>query len=139
MIATATAEAVSLLGINRRIQMRQNDVDFQNRELPTNILARLLVTTRRVTPDNTQRHQEQTAISPLNQSNILARLLVTTRDVTPDDIQRHQEQSAIAQLNKSNILARLLVTTRHVTPDDTPRVLRHCDFPDSSARRELQR
>ena len=84
MIATATAEAVSLLGINRRIQMRQNDVDFQNRELPTNILARLLVTTRRVTPDDTrvlrhcdfpdssarrelQRHQEQTAIAPLDQ------------------------------------------------------------------------
>ena len=27
--------------------MRQNNVDFQNRELPTNILALLLVTTRR--------------------------------------------------------------------------------------------
>ena len=39
----------------------------------------------------------------------------------------------------TNILARLLVTTRDVTTDDTPRVLRHCDFPDSSARRELQR
>ena len=81
MIATATAEAVSLLGINRRIQMRQNDVDFQNRELPTNILARLLVTTRDVTLDDTprvlchcdfpdssrelhtQRHQEQTAMA----------------------------------------------------------------------------
>ena len=89
MIATATAEAVSLLGISRRIQMRQNDVDFQNRELPTNILARLLVTTRRVTPDDTrvlrhcdfpdssarrelQRHQEQTAIAPLNQCDRLA-------------------------------------------------------------------
>ena len=89
MIATTTAEAVSLLGINRRIQMRQNDVDFQNRELPTNILARLLVTTRRVTPDDTrvlrhcdfpdssarrelQRHQEQTAIAPLNQCDRLA-------------------------------------------------------------------
>ena len=46
--------------------MRQNNVDFQNRELPTNILALLLVTTRRVTPDDTQRHQEQTAIAPLN-------------------------------------------------------------------------
>jgi ssRNA-specific RNase YbeY (16S rRNA maturation enzyme) len=33
--------------MNRRIQMRQNNVDFQNRELPTNILALLLVTTRR--------------------------------------------------------------------------------------------
>jgi hypothetical protein len=55
MINTATAEAVSLLSINRRIQM------------PTNILARLLVTTRHVTPDDTQRHQEQTAIAPLNQ------------------------------------------------------------------------
>jgi hypothetical protein len=42
MLATATAEAVSLLSINRRIQMRQNNVDFQNRELPTNILALLL-------------------------------------------------------------------------------------------------
>src|SRR6516164_1033203 len=122
MIATATAEAVSLLGINRRIQMRQNDVDFQNRELPTNILARLLVTTRRVTPDDTQRHQEQTAIAPLNQSNILARLLVTTRRVTPDDtrvlrhcdfpdssarreLQRHQEQTAIAPLNQCDRLA----------------------------------
>ena len=78
-----------MLGINRRIQMRQNDVDFQNRELPTNILARLLVTTRRVTPDDTrvlrhcdfpdssarrelQRHQEQTAIAPLNQCDRLA-------------------------------------------------------------------
>jgi hypothetical protein len=39
MIATATTEAVSLLSINRRIRMRQNNVDFQNRELPTNILA----------------------------------------------------------------------------------------------------
>ena len=37
----------------------------------------------------------------------------------------------------TNILALLLVTTRRVTSDDT-RVLRHCDFPDSSARRELQ-
>ena len=69
--------------------MRQNDVDFQNRELPTIILARLLVTTRRVTPDDTrvlrhcdfpdssarrelQRHQEQTAIAPLNQCDRLA-------------------------------------------------------------------
>ena len=83
--------------------MRQNNVDFQNRELPTNVLALLLVTTRRVTPDDTERHQEQTAITPLNQSNILARLLVTTRDVTTDDI---------------------------------PRVIRHCDFPDSSARQQ---
>ena len=33
--------------MNGRIQMRQINVDFQNRELPTNILARLLVTTRR--------------------------------------------------------------------------------------------
>ena len=58
--------------------MRRND--FQNRELPTNILALLLVTTRRVTPDetrvlrhcdfpdssrelHTQRHQEQTAMA----------------------------------------------------------------------------
>jgi hypothetical protein len=32
----------------------------------------------------------------------------------------------------------LLVTTRDVTTEDAPRVLRHCDFPDSSARRELQ-
>ena len=86
MIATATAEAVSLLSINRRIQMRQN---IQNRELRTNILALLLVTTRRVTPDDTrvlrhcdspdssgrrelQRHQEQTAIAPLNQCDRLA-------------------------------------------------------------------
>ena len=89
MVATATAEAVSLLSINWRIPMRQNDVDFQNRELPTNILARLLVTTRRVTPDEIrvlrhcdfpdssarrelQRHQEQTAIAPLNQCDRLA-------------------------------------------------------------------
>src|SRR6516165_8818798 len=89
MIATTTAEAVSLLGINRRIQMRQNDVDFQNRELPTNILARLLVTTRRVTPDDTrglrhcyfsdctarrelQRHPDPTAIAPLSQCDRLA-------------------------------------------------------------------
>ena len=90
MIALATTEAVSLL--NRRILM------------PTNCLAQLLVTTRRVTPDDTQRHQEQTAIAP----------------------------------RKSNILARLLVTTRDVTLEDAPRVLRHCDFPDSSARHELQ-
>jgi hypothetical protein len=86
MIAPATAEAVSLLTINRRIQMRQN---IQNRELRTNILALLLVTTRRVTPDDTrvlrhcdfpdssgrrelQRHQEQTAIAPLNQCDRLA-------------------------------------------------------------------
>jgi hypothetical protein len=47
--------------------MRQNSVDFQNKELRTNILALLLVTTRRVTPDDIQRHQEQTAIAPLNQ------------------------------------------------------------------------
>jgi hypothetical protein len=40
--------------------MRQNNVDFHKRELRTNILARLLVTTRRVTPDDTQQHQEQT-------------------------------------------------------------------------------
>ena len=85
MIATTTAEAVSLLGINRRIQMRQNDVDFQNRELPTNILARLLVTTRDVTtddiprvirhcdfPDSSARQQEETAIAPLNQCDRLA-------------------------------------------------------------------
>jgi len=76
MIATATAEAVSLLSINRRIQMRQNNVDFQNRELPTNILALLLVTTRRVSPDEAQRLskwvQEQTAIVPLNQRDRLA-------------------------------------------------------------------
>ena len=71
--------------------MRQNNVDFQNRELPTNILALLLVTTRRVTPDDTQRlvlrhcdfpdssgrrelqrYQEQTAIAPLNQCDRLA-------------------------------------------------------------------
>jgi hypothetical protein len=104
MIATATTEAVSLLSINRRIQMRQNNVAFQNRELSTNCLALLLVTTRRVNPDDTQRHQEQTAIPPLNQSNILARLLVTTRGDTSDGT----------------------------------RVLRHCDFPDSSARCELK-
>ena len=61
-----------------RFQMRQNNVEFLNRKLPTNILALLLVTTRR----DTQRHQEQT---PLKQSNILARLLV-------------QEQTAIAPL-----------------------------------------
>ena len=73
MIATATAEAASSLSINRRIQMRQNHIDFQNGELlRTNILARLLVTTRRVTPDDTQRHQEQTAIAPLNQCDELA-------------------------------------------------------------------
>jgi hypothetical protein len=42
--------------------MRESNVDFQNRELPTDILALLLVTTRRVTPDDAQRHQEQTAI-----------------------------------------------------------------------------
>ena len=77
--------------------------------MPTNCLAQLLVTTRRVTPDDTQRHQEETAIAPLNQSNILARLLVTTRDVTTDDtprVLRHcdfpdsrarqQEETAIA-------------------------------------------
>ena len=69
--------------------MREINVDFQNRELPTNILALLLVTTRRVTPDDTrvlrhcdftdssarrelQRHQEQTAIAPLNQCDRLA-------------------------------------------------------------------
>ena len=90
--------------------MRQNHVDFQNGELlRTNILARLLVTTRRVTPDDTQRHQEQTAIAPLNQSNILARLLVTTRRVTPDEAQRLsrwvQEQTAIAPLNQCDRLA----------------------------------
>ena len=85
--------------------MRRNNIDFLNRKLPTNILALLLITTRGVTPDDTQLHQEQTAIASLNQSNILARLLVTTRDVTTDD---------------------------------TPRVLRHCDFPDSSAKHELQ-
>ena len=77
MIATATTEAVSLLSINRRIQMRRND--FQNRELPTNILALLLVTTRRVTPDEAQRLsrwvQEQTAIAPLNECDRLAATL----------------------------------------------------------------
>ena len=56
--------------------MRQNNVDFQNRELPTNILALLLVTTRRVSPDEAQRLskwvQEQTAIVPLNQRDRLA-------------------------------------------------------------------
>src|SRR6516225_8490026 len=99
MIATTTAEAVSLLGINRRIQMRQNDVDFQNRELPTNILARLLVTTRRVTPDDTrvlrhcdfpdssarrelQRHQEQTAIAPLS-PRVAAAAPIARDDLTP--------------------------------------------------------
>jgi hypothetical protein len=66
-----------------RFQMRQNNVEFLNRKLPTNILALLLVTTRR----DTQRHQEQTALAPLKQSNILARLLV-------------QEQTAIAPLNQ---------------------------------------
>ena len=69
--------------------MRQNNVDFQNSELRTNILALLPVTTRRVTPDDTQRHREQTAIAPLNQCDGLA-------------------------------------ATRAL-------VLRHCDFPDSSA------
>ena len=39
--------------------MRQNNVDFQNRELPTNILALLLV-------------REQTAIAPLSQRDRLA-------------------------------------------------------------------
>ena len=75
MIATATAETVSLLNINRRIQMRRNNIDFLNRKLPTNILALLLVTTRRVTPDETRvlrhcdfpdssaRQQEETAIA----------------------------------------------------------------------------
>jgi hypothetical protein len=43
--------------------VRQNNVDFQNGELPANILALLLVTTRRVTPDDARRHQEQTAIA----------------------------------------------------------------------------
>jgi len=56
--------------------MRQHNVDFQNRELPTNILALLLVTTRRVSPDEAQRLskwvQEQTAIVPLNQRDRLA-------------------------------------------------------------------
>jgi len=56
--------------------MRQHNVDFQNRELPTNILALLLVTTRRVSPDEAQRLskwvQEQTAIAPLNQRDRLA-------------------------------------------------------------------
>ena len=56
--------------------MRQNNVDFQNRELPTNILALLLVTTRHVSPDEAQRLskwvQEQTAIVPLNQRDRLA-------------------------------------------------------------------
>ena len=85
--------------------MRQNNVAFQNRELSTNCLALLLVTTRRVTPDDTQRHQEQTATAPLNQSNILARLLVTTRRVTPNDTQQHQEQTAIAPLNQCDELA----------------------------------
>jgi hypothetical protein len=33
--------------LNRGIQIRQDNVDFQNRELPTNTLALLLVTTRR--------------------------------------------------------------------------------------------
>ena len=125
MIATATAEAVSLLSINWRIQMRQNDVDFRNRELPNNSLALLLVTTRRVTPDDTQRRQEQTAIAPFSQSNILARLLVTTRRVTPDEtrvlrhcdfpdssakreLQRHQEQTVIAPLNECDRLAATL-------------------------------
>ena len=76
MIATATAEAVSLLSFNRRIQMRQNNVDFQNRELPTNILALLLVTTRRVTPDDT-------------------RVLLRHCDF-PDSSARQQEETAIA-------------------------------------------
>ena len=76
MIATATAAAMSLLSINRRIQMRENNVDFQNRGLPTNILALLLVTTRRVSPDEAQRLskwvQEQTAIAPRNECDRLA-------------------------------------------------------------------
>ena len=72
--------------------MHQNNVDFQNRELPTNVLALLLVTTRRVTPDETrvlrhcdfpdssakrelQRHQEQTVIAPLNECDRLAATL----------------------------------------------------------------
>ena len=54
--------------------MGQNNVDFQNRELPTNSLALLLVTTR--TPDDTRRHQEQTAIAPLDQYDRL--------DATPE-------------------------------------------------------
>jgi len=70
-------------------------------------------------------------------TNCLAQLLVTTR-VTLDDTQRHQEQTAIAP-RESNILARLLVTTRDVTLDDNPRVLRHCDFPDSSRELHTQR
>jgi hypothetical protein len=80
--------------------MRQSNVDFQNRELRTNILALLLVTTRRGTPDDTQRHQEQTAIAPLNHSNILARLLVTTRRVTADDTQRHNQCGGLAAMPK---------------------------------------
>ena len=105
--------------------MRRNNIDFLNRKLPTNILALLLITTRGVTPDDTQRHQEQSAIAPLNQSNILARLLVTTRRVTPDEIrvlrhcdfpdssakrelQRHQEQTVIAPLNECDRLAATL-------------------------------
>ena len=96
MIATTTAEAVSLLGINRRIQMRQNDVDFQNRELPTNILARLLVTTRRVTPDDTQRHQEQT---------VVLRHCDFPDSSARRELQRHQEQTAIAPLNQCDRLA----------------------------------
>ena len=72
--------------------MSQNNVHFQNRELRTNILALLLVTTRRVTPDETrvlrhcdfpdssakrelQRHQEQTVIAPLNECDRLAATL----------------------------------------------------------------
>ena len=39
----------------------------------------------------------------------------------------------------TNCLAQLLVTTRDVTLDDNPRVLRHCDFPDSSRELHTQR
>ena len=66
--------------------MRQNNVDFHNKDLPTNILALLLVTTRRDTPDDTQQHQEQTAIASLNQCDglVATRALVLRPCDFPD-------------------------------------------------------
>jgi hypothetical protein len=92
MIVTTTAEAVSLLSINRRIQMPQNNVDFQNRELPTNILALLLVTTR--TADQPQ--EGMVVCGAETASAAEPRMISLTRRHELVELAREQEQQDLA-------------------------------------------
>ena len=67
--------------------------------MPTNCLAQLLVTTRRVTSDDTQRHQEQT---------VVLRHCDFPDSSAKRELQRHQEQTVIAPLNECDRLAATL-------------------------------